>query len=183
MINVTYSGDQLIAYKVTGDIDVPRGEITFTADLLPSDDLLDPIVLSESSAAKWGTSRLPRFPGRGHVAEPGFVDPAYVEGQLVVIGPGEYFSFAWVELGHQIFFGRPSPQLTLSLLREGGAACLTAGAGLEVPGMGAGLKAQAAYVSRCFEVTSDRLFDELHEGKADPLNCIWHGDDEYCYFE
>lgn len=35
MINVTYVGDQLIAYKVTGDKSVPRGEITFQADLNP----------------------------------------------------------------------------------------------------------------------------------------------------
>jgi hypothetical protein len=35
MINVTYVGDQLIAYKVTGDKNVPRGEITFQADLNP----------------------------------------------------------------------------------------------------------------------------------------------------
>ena len=76
MINVTYSGDRLIAYKVTGDKNIPRGEITFTADLSPfSDELLpgqsklDPILLSESSAKKWGTTRLPRFRGQGCVFE------------------------------------------------------------------------------------------------------------------
>lgn len=66
MINVTYSGDTLIAYKVTGDQNIPRGHITFTADLSPpgySSSLdretasLDPIVLSEGSAKKWGTKR------------------------------------------------------------------------------------------------------------------------------
>ena len=35
MINVTYVGDTLIAFKVTGDKNVPRGEITFQADLTP----------------------------------------------------------------------------------------------------------------------------------------------------
>ena len=35
MINVTYHGDLLIAYKVTGDKNVPRGEITFQVDLNP----------------------------------------------------------------------------------------------------------------------------------------------------
>ena len=61
MINVTYSGDQLIAYKVTGDQNIPRGEISFTADLSPDSHMeeqgLDPIVLSEGSAKKWGTKR------------------------------------------------------------------------------------------------------------------------------
>lgn len=68
MINVTYVGDHLIAYKVTGDHNIPRGEVTFTADLSPTDSTgstndsngpsaLDPIVLSEASAKKWGTKR------------------------------------------------------------------------------------------------------------------------------
>ena len=76
MINVTYSGDKLIAYKVTGDRNIPRGEITFSADVSPDHDKshsnhkLDPIILSDSSAKKWGTRRLPRFPGHGHAAEP-----------------------------------------------------------------------------------------------------------------
>lgn len=66
MINITYSGDQLIAYKVTGDQNIPRGHISFTADLSPpgyssgaatETESLDPIVLSEGSAKKWGTTR------------------------------------------------------------------------------------------------------------------------------
>mmetsp|Transcript_43205 Transcript_43205/g.78958 ORF Transcript_43205/g.78958 Transcript_43205/m.78958 type:complete len:432 (+) Transcript_43205:164-1459(+) len=194
MINVTYSGDQLIAYKVTGDKNIPRGEISFTADLsphtsdtesqLPNQFKLDPIILSESSAKKWGTKRLPRFPGHGHAAEPGYINHQFLEGQLVVIGEGDYFSFAWVPLEHQIFFGRPSPELTLKMLREGGGSTLTAGVGLEVPGLDAGQKEQTEYVARCLEVTEDSFWDDLNEGKVDPFSCIWHGDDaEYCYFE
>lgn len=66
MINITYSGDQLIAYKVTGDHNIPRGHISFTADLSPpgysstldsKTEELDPIDLSEGSAKKWGTKR------------------------------------------------------------------------------------------------------------------------------
>ncbi|KAL7539198.1 hypothetical protein ACHAXR_011524 [Thalassiosira sp. AJA248-18] len=198
MINVTYSGDQLIAYKVTGDKNIPRGEISFTADLSPNIDdgnmpggqqqqqqpHLDPIKLSESSAKKWGTKRLPRFPGQGHAAEPGFINHQFLEGQLVVIGEGDYFSFAWVPLEHQIFFGRPSPELTLKMLREGGGASLTAGVGLEMPGLEADVKEQTEFVARCLEVTSDTFWDESVEGKVDPFSCIWHGDEaEYCYFE
>lgn len=215
MINVTYSGDRLVAYKVTGDKNIPRGEITFTVDLAPpsppppvDDDrepgssslrrhlpgsggaggggssALDPILLSEGSAKKWGTRRLSRFRGSGHAAEPGFVNHQFMEGQLVVIGAGEYFSFAWVPLEHQIFFGRPSPELALRMLREGGGATLTAGVGLDVPGPDADAREMAEYVGRCFEVTCDAMVDDSREGKVDPFSCIWHGDDdEYCYFE
>ena len=64
MINVTYVGDLLIAYKVTGDKNVPRGEITFQADLSPlpkrvaggkkgqatePSEPLQPIMLTETS--------------------------------------------------------------------------------------------------------------------------------------
>ena len=119
-----------------------------------------------------------------HAAEPGFVNHQFMEGQLVVIGGGDYFSFAWVPLEHQIFFGRPSPELALKMLREGGGATLTAGVGLEVPDLNAGVKEQREYVSRCLEVTCDVLWEESTEGKVDPMSCIWHGDDdEYCYFE
>ncbi|KAL9185823.1 hypothetical protein ACHAXT_003600 [Thalassiosira profunda] len=190
MINVTYSGDQLIAYKVTGDKNIPRGEISFTADLspnldeMPGQSSLAPIDLSESSAKKWGTKRLPRFPGQGHAAEPGFINHQFMEGQLVVIGGGDYFSFAWVPLEHQIFFGRPSPELTLKMLKESGGAALTAGVGLEAPGLDANVKDQTDYVARCLEVTCDNFWDERSEGKADEFSCIWHGDEEeYCYFE
>jgi len=48
-----------------------------------------------------------------------FSDAQWVEGQLIMVG--EYFSFAWVPIGHQIFFGRPSLELTLKMLKEGTA--------------------------------------------------------------
>jgi hypothetical protein len=210
MINVTYVGDRLIAYKVTGDRNIPRGEITFTADLAvvpPRVDVgdvdapptprdgppsaadaeraaLDPIVLSEGSARKWGTRRLSRYRGSGHAAEPGYANPQFMEGQLVVVGTGEYFSFAWVPLEHQIFFGRPSPELTMRMLREGGGTRLTAGVGLTPPGPDANVREMSEYADRCLEVTCDVICDEGREGKVDPFSCIWHGDDdEYCYFE
>ena len=200
--------------QVTGDKNIPRGEITFTVDLSPSfvpnvvDDeegytdhllrrslsnnnngigggsQLEPIQLSELSAKKWGTRRLARFRGQGHAAEPGYTNHQYMEGQLVVIGKGEYFSFAWVPLEHQIFFGRPSPELTVRMLKEGGGSRLTAGVGLNVPTLDAHVKEQTEYVHRCFEVTCDVLWEDSLEGKVDPYACIWHGDDdEYCYFE
>jgi hypothetical protein len=195
MINITYVGDELIAYKVTGDQNIPRGEVTFTADLSLSSyssnfdgsesGELDPIILSEASAKKWGTKRLPRYPGRGHAAEPGYQNPQYLDGQLVVIGSGDYFSFAWIPLEHQIFFGRPSPELTLKMLRDGGSSSLTAGTGRPVPSAeGGNTKEMTDYISRCLEVTMDTFWDEKIEGKVSEWSGIWHGnDDEYCYFQ
>ena len=117
MINVTYIDDTLIAYKVTGDKNVPKGEITFQADLSPnSNDHLDPIELTSTATKQWGMKHLIRFPGKGQVAAEGFRNAQWMEGQLIMVG--EYFSFAWVPIGHQIFFGRPSADLTLKMLRE-----------------------------------------------------------------
>lgn len=127
MINITYTNDShtLIATKVTGDENVPQGEVTFTVDLAPrtfsSDDellrrMLDPIELDMDARKRWGRRYLPRHPGRGRVAQTNFVDPAWMEGQMILVG--DYFSFAWVPIGKQIFFGRPSPELTIRMVRE-----------------------------------------------------------------
>lgn len=117
MINVTYVEDTLIAFKVTGDRNVPRGQISFQADLTPisvkrlrdgqtsgglppktdgaQEKPLEPIVLTDKAASKWGTRQLPRYRGLGQVAESGFENNRWVDGQLIIIGE-EYFSFAWV---------------------------------------------------------------------------------------
>lgn len=69
MINVTYTneGQTLIATKITGDENVPRGEVTFTVDLAPrtssNDDellrrLLDPIELDLDARQRWGRKYL-----------------------------------------------------------------------------------------------------------------------------
>jgi len=71
MINVTYQGDVLVAQKVTGTKNVPKGQATFRVDLSP----------------------------------PGLTS-------------NEYFSFAWLPIGHQVFFGRPTPELILKLMKE-----------------------------------------------------------------
>ena len=39
-----------------------------------------------------------------------------MEGQLILVG--RFFSFAWVPIGTQIFFGRPSSDLILSMVNE-----------------------------------------------------------------
>lgn len=118
MINVTYIGDTLIAYKVTGHSTVPSGEISFQADLSPfaSNGELEPIVLGDQAAEQWDCKYLPRYTGKGQVASSGFRDPQFVPGQLIMVN--EYFSFAWIPLGHQVFFGRPSAELTLKMLQD-----------------------------------------------------------------
>jgi len=116
MINVTYVDDTLIAYKVTGDKNVPKGEITFKADLSPNSNVdLEPIELTSTASEQWGMKHLVRFPGKGQVAAEGFVNAQWMEGQMIMVG--DYFSFAWVPIGHQIFFGRPSADLTLKMLK------------------------------------------------------------------
>lgn len=118
MINVTYSGDTLVAYKVTGDRNVPKGQVSFQVDLSPTAhfDMLEPIELGQQAAEQWGNRFLQRFAGEGQVASRGFVNPQWMDGQLILVG--QYFSFAWLPIGHQVFFGRPSAELTLKLLRE-----------------------------------------------------------------
>jgi len=65
------------------------------------------------------THHLVRFPGKGQVASEGFRNAQWMEGQLIMVG--DYFSFAWIPISHQIFFGRPSPDLTLEMLTSSGS--------------------------------------------------------------
>lgn len=124
---------------------------------------------------------LPRYPGKGQAAEPNYVNPTYLEGQLVVIGPGDYFSFAWIPLEHQIFFGRPSPELTLKMLREAGAPSLTAGMGGPVPTLEDGnVRTMTDYVLRCMEVTLNKIEDDKCDGKLEGCDIWYDGDGEDC---
>lgn len=118
MINVTYVGDTLIANKVTGHSTVPSGEISFQANLSPfaQQEELEPIELGEEAAQQWECKYLPRFGGTGQVASHGFTNRQVVPGQLIMVK--DYFSFAWIPLGHQVFFGRPSAELALKMMQE-----------------------------------------------------------------
>lgn len=122
MINVTYSGDSLIATKVTGDKNVPKGEVTFSVDLTPQISSngqtthLEPIELDSKAQNQWGKKYLPRHVGKGQVASENFTNAQWMDGQMIIVG--RFFSFAWVPIGHQIFFGRPSSELTIKMLKE-----------------------------------------------------------------
>lgn len=115
LINVTYVGDTMLAAKVTGEENVPRGEVTFTVDLTPRNDSLEPLKLRVGPTSK-ATTNLPRFAGRGQVAKRGFEGHKFVEGQLVMFE--RHFSFVWVPIRHHVLFRRPTPEQTLSLLRD-----------------------------------------------------------------
>lgn len=185
MINVTYYGDLLVATKVTGDKNVPRGKVTFQADLNPlhrtkrEHEKLQPIMLTDKASRKWGTRQLPRYAGKGQVAEENFENNQWLEGQLIIIGDS-YFSFAWVPVETQIFFGRPSPELALKMLKAGGVLPLRASQIFdEPPSIEDDVQVQKDFVARCFEVT-----DEHHEDVGDDFTCIWTGSEtEECYFE
>jgi hypothetical protein len=198
MINITYSGDTMVAFKVTGDNNVPRGEVTFQVDLnplppkvvgdpsssSPADAAapLQPISLTEKAAKKWGTTQLPRYQGLGQVAEPGFNNNQWMDGQLIIIGE-EYFSFAWVPIENQIFFGRPSPELALRMLRESSAATepVSAKVWKTAPSMDEDVKVLKDYVASCLEKSTEIIEEDL---KGDPFSCIWHGmQTEGCYFQ
>lgn len=186
MINVTYVDDMLVAYKVTGDTNVPKGEISFKADLDPTklrsnlgeSQRLAPIDLSDRAAAKWGTKKLSRYAGSGQVAEEGFKNNQWMEGQLIVIGE-HYFSFAWLPISFQIFFGRPSPELALKMMRESGH--YTSYTGPEPPALNADVDILKEFAMRCMDVTETAIEEEPD---SDQYSCIWHSENtEECHFE
>uniref|UniRef100_A0A7S4ASI2 Uncharacterized protein n=2 Tax=Pseudo-nitzschia australis TaxID=44445 RepID=A0A7S4ASI2_9STRA len=113
LINITYTGDEMIATKVTGDINVPRGKRSFTVNVKPSNSsALPPVKLvSEQQSGEFD-----RFPGRGQVSRKGFKDNRYVEAQMILFE--DRFSFVWIPTKHHVSFHRPSPETTLKLLRN-----------------------------------------------------------------
>eukprot|EP00529_Nitzschia_sp_RCC80_P022841 CAMPEP_0113493068 /NCGR_PEP_ID=MMETSP0014_2-20120614/28401_1 /TAXON_ID=2857 /ORGANISM="Nitzschia sp." /LENGTH=477 /DNA_ID=CAMNT_0000386919 /DNA_START=330 /DNA_END=1763 /DNA_ORIENTATION=+ /assembly_acc=CAM_ASM_000159 len=163
LINITYVGDVLMAHKVTAGKNVPKGAETFTVDLSPSaskistaasstsssssPDVLSPIELGDAAAEQWGCKYLQRFAGEGQVAAENFEDSQWVDGQLILVN--EYFSFAWLPIGHQVFFGRPTPELILKLMKDdqqretGGDGCET-----------------RAFLEKCWEET-EHLEDDM----------------------
>lgn len=186
LINITYVGDTLIAEKVTGEHNVPKGAITFKVDLHPlrpqmaSSEALQPIMLTDKAAQKWGTRKLPRYAGLGQVAERNFENSQWLDGQLIIISD-EYFSFAWLPIEQQIFFGRPSPELALKMLRDSGVACVPKGEFPVPPSFDADVAMQKEFATRCLELSHD------HEDEIDGngFGGIWHciDDTDEFYFE
>ena len=170
LINVTYAGDVLMAHKVTGTKNVPKGEATFEVDLSPksinmdgADNALEPIELGDSAANQWGSKYLQRFGGRGQVAAEGYVDSQWVDGQLIMVN--EYFSFAWLPIGHQVFFGRPTAELILKLFKE------------DETDNGTEEGSARAHLERCWEET-EHIVDDIEVETERPYNSI----DQHDYY-
>ena len=71
----------------------------------------------------------------------------FLEGQLILVN--EFFSFAWVPIGHQVFFGRPSPELTLKLLKASEESSATSD-----------IDQARVHLGRCMEETQNLLEEE-----------------------
>ena len=173
LINVTYAGDVLIAHKVTGTKNVPKGEATFEVDLSPKSismeggDALEPIELGEGAAKQWGSKYLQRFAGRGQVAAEGYVDSQWVDGQLIMVN--EYFSFAWLPIGHQVFFGRPTAELVLKLFKD-------------EEKNGTAESSARAHLERCWEETEHMVEDvEVTDGPYNSINQQDYYNQEGCF--
>jgi hypothetical protein len=98
----------------------------------------------------------------------------------------EYFSFAWIPIEQQIFFGRPSPELALKMLRDHGVAPLRAPTTTEPANVNDHPDVQKEYAMRCLEKTDEVLEDtfEINQADAMLLGCIWmNSDSDECHFE
>ena len=87
-------------------------------------------------------------------------------------------------LENQIFFGRPSPELALKMLREGGKEDLRSKTHWEAPpSLDEDVDVLKDFVASCLEKTTQTIEEEMPAGE--PFGCIWHGgtDAEECYFE
>jgi len=180
LINVTYVGDTLIATKVTGDHNVPRGEKTFEVDLHPvrflqqdegttegqqkDSESLEPVQLSDEVAKKLGTRQLPRYKGKGQIAEENFKNNQWIDGQLVIAGENN-FSFVWSELHTQILFSRPSDPKILQLLKSPRPA----------PSVNDPVNIQLEHVSRCIDLTNEAQEDaeEVSDNSVDEYGCLF----------
>jgi len=169
LVNVTYSGDILIATKVTGKSYVQRGEVAFRADLGPrledkSKSQLAPIRLTGPAAKKWGTGNLERYAAEGQVASEDSKDRNFVEGQLIMFDG--YFSFLYLPSKQHIFFSRPNPELTLHLMRD------TISEEDEIQNM-------REHLSACFEKDIDSAFigPEKEVERKEPFRRILREDD------
>jgi hypothetical protein len=109
-VHVRYEGSTLVAVKMTGDDNVPKGEITFTADLSP-EGLLGPAGRDSIShpsekirlVLEGHLENIMCFKGRGQVAKPGFKSPQFIDGQLLVFEEG-VLGFIFLPLASMIVF-------------------------------------------------------------------------------
>jgi len=110
-VEITVEDGQLVATKITGDSNVPAGQITFKADVsldgmieMPKPGgKVDPIAKALSQFANLKVKQ--RFHGVGQVANPGFVMPQWVPGELIVFEE-DVIAFVWKPLSFMVVFER-----------------------------------------------------------------------------
>ena len=160
-MNVTYIGDTIVATKVTGDINVPRGEVSFTANLAPQNaSALEPLKVSFDRQA---STQLPRFLGKGQIAKAGFQESKYVDGQFVLFD--KHFSFVWIPSRHHVLFRRPTPTQIIELMRD------DISKEDELGNM-------RSHISRCFEMDMTESLARFHADEGpEPFRRILQTDD------
>ncbi|KAK4187497.1 hypothetical protein QBC35DRAFT_498686 [Podospora australis] len=88
----------LEAIKLSGDPNVPRGEITFR-----SSDIGNGGYIGTCRDAPFNGVRMVR--SEGHIASTGFIQDKFIESQLLMISPNRLAQH-WIEWGHISFFER-----------------------------------------------------------------------------
>ncbi|OJJ46930.1 hypothetical protein ASPZODRAFT_131840 [Penicilliopsis zonata CBS 506.65] len=86
--------------KLTGDPNVPRGEVSFIADDIGDDGL---VRIAGADEAPFQGSRIVR--SRGHVAGLGFQDDVFISSQLILISTN-CIAHYWESMGHVTYFRR-----------------------------------------------------------------------------
>mmetsp|Transcript_11189 Transcript_11189/g.20203 ORF Transcript_11189/g.20203 Transcript_11189/m.20203 type:complete len:299 (-) Transcript_11189:1080-1976(-) len=114
-IEIRVEDSELIAEKITGDSNVPAGQLTFKADV-SFDGMIeppkagskpDPIATALSQFANLKVKQ--RFMGSGQVANPGFTRPHWVPGELIVFEE-DVIAFVWKSLSFMVVFERVDEQ-------------------------------------------------------------------------
>eukprot|EP00557_Chaetoceros_sp_GSL56_P013907 CAMPEP_0176484192 /NCGR_PEP_ID=MMETSP0200_2-20121128/4323_1 /TAXON_ID=947934 /ORGANISM="Chaetoceros sp., Strain GSL56" /LENGTH=506 /DNA_ID=CAMNT_0017880649 /DNA_START=798 /DNA_END=2318 /DNA_ORIENTATION=+ len=146
LVNVTYSGDTMIATRLSAP-----DHFLFQADLSPLDlrsgsaQFAPPVPMDKLAVTKWGIDKLERYPGkavqtggRGTRGNNNYYNNRMgssktakdvninnnnnnnnsnlVDGNLIMFDG--YFSFLWMPTRQHVFFSRPKPELVLKLLRD-----------------------------------------------------------------
>lgn len=112
MVMVTIEDQRIIATKLTGDPNVPAGEVTFDVDLSRpvTDDAQPPAEAGSCQAREFHLPQayearyrdypptyLARYHGKGQIASHGFVSPQWTPGHFVLFND-DMFGFLWREL-------------------------------------------------------------------------------------
>mmetsp|Transcript_17791 Transcript_17791/g.36925 ORF Transcript_17791/g.36925 Transcript_17791/m.36925 type:complete len:310 (+) Transcript_17791:19-948(+) len=93
-IQIAIDGDQLVATKTSGELNIPIGELTFRADLSP-----DGMVEAKEDPVERALHMFPdltyqRFKGHGRISDSDFSGNRWVEGELIIFEEN-VIAFVW----------------------------------------------------------------------------------------